>query len=99
MGKIKSEYRDKRKNVFTKDGTDLLISLQAHKYCLSGRRNQEEEVLEPEYAIRLIHELMMSNKSLSLPDVFNDRLCGLMVRVPGYRSRGPGFDYRRYQIF
>jgi hypothetical protein len=27
------------------------------------------------------------------------RLCGLVVRVPGYRSRGPGFDYRRYQIF
>jgi hypothetical protein len=22
-----------------------------------------------------------------------------VVRVPGYRSRGPGFDFRRYQIF
>jgi hypothetical protein len=28
-----------------------------------------------------------------------DRLCGLVVRVPGYRSRGPVFDSRRYQIF
>jgi hypothetical protein len=28
-----------------------------------------------------------------------DRLCGLVVRVPGYRSRGPGFDFQRYQIF
>jgi hypothetical protein len=28
-----------------------------------------------------------------------DRLCGLVVRVPGYRSRGPGFDSMRYQIF
>jgi hypothetical protein len=27
-----------------------------------------------------------------------DRLCGLVVRVPGYRSRGPGFDSRPYQI-
>jgi hypothetical protein len=26
------------------------------------------------------------------------RLCGLVVRVPGYRS-GSGFDSRRYQIF
>jgi hypothetical protein len=25
--------------------------------------------------------------------------CGLVVRVPGYRSRGPGFDSRPYQIF
>jgi hypothetical protein len=26
-------------------------------------------------------------------------LCGLAVRVPGYRSRGPVFDSHRYQIF
>jgi hypothetical protein len=25
--------------------------------------------------------------------------CGPVVRVPGYRSRGPSFDSRRYQIF
>jgi hypothetical protein len=28
-----------------------------------------------------------------------DPLCGLVVRVPGYRSRGPGFDSQHYQIF
>jgi hypothetical protein len=27
------------------------------------------------------------------------RLSGLAVRVPSYRSRGGGFDSRRYQIF
>jgi hypothetical protein len=26
-------------------------------------------------------------------------LFGLVVRVPGYRLRGPGFGYRLYQIF
>jgi hypothetical protein len=29
----------------------------------------------------------------------HDRLWDLVVRVPGYGSRGPGFDSRRYQIF
>jgi hypothetical protein len=28
-----------------------------------------------------------------------DRLCGLVVRVPGYRFRGAGFDSQRYEIF
>jgi hypothetical protein len=28
----------------------------------------------------------------------DDRLCGLVVRVPGYRFRGPGFDFLRHQI-
>ena len=32
-------------------------------------------------------------------DYEKDRLCGLVVRVSGYRYRGPGFDSRRYQIF
>jgi hypothetical protein len=28
-----------------------------------------------------------------------DRLCSLVVRVPGYRSRASGFDSERHQIF
>jgi hypothetical protein len=28
-----------------------------------------------------------------------DRLCSLVVRVPGYRSRGCRFDSRYYEIF
>jgi hypothetical protein len=31
--------------------------------------------------------------------VDGDRLCGLVVRDSGCRSRGPGFDSRRFQIF
>ena len=30
--------------------------------------------------------------------VLQNHLCGLVVRVSGYRYRGPGFDPRRYQI-
>ena len=30
---------------------------------------------------------------------WEDRLCGLVVRVSGYKYRGLGFDSRRYQIF
>ena len=29
----------------------------------------------------------------------DDRLCGQVVRVSGYRYIGLGFDSRRYQIF
>jgi hypothetical protein len=31
--------------------------------------------------------------------IIKDRLCGLVVRVSGYRYRGPGFASRPYQIF
>jgi hypothetical protein len=42
-------------------------------------------------------DIYASNK-MSECDTGN-RLCGLVVRVPGYRSRGPGFDSRHYKIF
>jgi hypothetical protein len=31
--------------------------------------------------------------------IYNDHLCGLVVRMPGCKPRGPGFDFRHYQIF
>jgi hypothetical protein len=34
---------------------------------------------------------------LHFPGVKMDHLCGLVVRVPGYRSGGPGFDSRALQ--
>jgi hypothetical protein len=33
------------------------------------------------------------------PSVFQNRLCVLVVRVPGYRSRGPVFDSQCYHTF
>jgi hypothetical protein len=35
---------------------------------------------------------------LTICQSFWDLLCGLVVRVPGYRSRSTGFDSRSYQI-
>jgi hypothetical protein len=31
--------------------------------------------------------------------LYSQKVRGLVVRVPGYSSRGPGFDSRCYQIF
>jgi hypothetical protein len=44
-------------------------------------------------------KLELINRSLFYEDVLGsgDHLCGLVVRVSGYRSAGPGFDYRHYQ--
>ena len=44
----------------------------------------------------LVHS-MLDIFACCMPTV--DRLCGLVVRVSGYRYRGLGFDSRRYQIF
>jgi hypothetical protein len=33
-----------------------------------------------------------TNSDILRTSVVKDRLCDLLVRVPGYRSRGPGFD-------
>jgi hypothetical protein len=49
--------------------------------------------------IIIIIIIIISSSSSSSSSSSIDRLSGLVVRVPGYRSRGPGFDSRRYQIF
>jgi hypothetical protein len=40
-----------------------------------------------------------SSHNLSIYICSLDHLCGLVIRVPGYRSRGSGFDSWRSQIF
>jgi hypothetical protein len=53
------------------------------------------------FLLRQAMESRIQTLSFTLPfhNCLNDRLCGLVVRVPGYTSRDPGFDSRRYQIF
>jgi hypothetical protein len=46
-----------------------------------------------------IYQGEIGSKHNHFSDRHFDRLCGLVVRVPGYRSRGPGFDSRQYQNF
>jgi hypothetical protein len=36
---------------------------------------------------------------ISIRPYYHALFCGLVARVPGYRSKDPGFDSRRYQIF
>jgi hypothetical protein len=46
-----------------------------------------------------ISEASGEKKLFMSSEIGTDRLCDLVVRVSGYRSRGPGFDSRRHQIF
>jgi len=62
-----------------------------------------EKCSPAEYMFISVCSLQLYNATLNfrflLISVFIFRFCGLVVRVSGYRYRGPGFDPRRYQIF
>jgi hypothetical protein len=47
----------------------------------------------------LLHALSISAWFPHGNGICRDRLCGLLVWVPGCRSKGPAFDSQRYQIF
>jgi hypothetical protein len=47
----------------------------------------------------MIQIKLKSDHTLNSVFKVQDCLCGLVVRVPGYRSRGPEFDSWRYHIF
>ena len=70
-------------------------------WCAAARMPQLE--LEQRKNIKFLVKLGKSRNEIReiLVQVYgdNDRLCGLVVRVSGYRYRGLGFDSRRYQIF
>jgi hypothetical protein len=69
-------------------GSDLLIE------CPSGSPVANPKS-GPDYSLFTTKQFFFFK--LHIP--VSDCLCGLVDRVPGYRSRDPGFDYRHYQIF
>jgi hypothetical protein len=63
-----------------------------------GRLLQEQPEAKPlALHIAQTHSTASTNKQMCIVNLAN-RLCGPVVRVPGYRHTGPGFDSRRYQI-
>jgi hypothetical protein len=44
-----------------------------------------------------VHTLLDRISVFSSSYVIEDRLCGLVVRIPGYRSGGPAFDSQHYK--
>jgi hypothetical protein len=51
------------------------------------------------YISRLLTSINYEPSHYAILSSDGDRLCGLVVGVSSYRSRGPGFDSRPYQIF
>jgi hypothetical protein len=84
----------------------------AHLLVYMSRKNLDDKVrltsehlnfknsklFRPVSVITLKHCSGPKKRNLLYTSEF-DRLCGLVVRVSGYRSRGPGFDSRLFQIF
>jgi hypothetical protein len=63
-------------------------------------RIKDAEIRETHYDNHVLrHTLRMRGTFLIKLFIHCDRLCGLVVRVPGHTFRGSGFDSRRYQIF
>jgi hypothetical protein len=67
--------------------TILSLTLDA---CISGTQLLKESLKSSLF----LNELNSVRKWFGC-----DRHCGLVVRVSGYRYRGPGFDPRRLQTF
>jgi hypothetical protein len=44
-------------------------------------------------------EMYPRTKKKNSVELVRERTSGLVVRVYGYRSRGPGFDFRLFHIF
>jgi hypothetical protein len=89
-----------------------LVCLDIFTFPLQGfirRRSASHEYFQLSCKNRRQTTLTLKHKMVVLAKIFfhdfqhfsriHDRLCGLVVRIPAYSSRVPGFDSRHYQIF
>jgi hypothetical protein len=68
--------------------------------CRGVAGDTEYDIVVISFVMVMSRKLILLSCSVSIVYCMEgDRLCGLVVRVPGYRYRGPGVDSRRYQIF
>jgi hypothetical protein len=93
----KVQLTDKRRKAGTakvnKDGIHVLL-------YTDRQTNQKTKQLTPRIWVPLektpVAQLL---KNFPIFSISQDRFCGLVVKDPGYRSRGPEFDSRLYPSF
>jgi hypothetical protein len=75
----------------------IYFKYQTHIH-MSDLRNKSQFIPKGSFYGEKLPSLNISHASTLRPFPSNIGLCGLVVRVYGYRSRGPRFDFRPYQI-
>jgi hypothetical protein len=71
----------------------VVLPVASHRLCYSG------SIIMKYHRKLYLHFSFCGSKFLPPNLLMQDLLCGLVIRVPGHRSRGPGFGSLRYQIF
>ena len=75
-----------------------ILAFRVYYVCLhQGDLSYDKTIVPDNREVRHPRSVYSINKPYYI--IHTDRLCGLVVRVSGYRYRGLGFDSRRYQIF
>jgi hypothetical protein len=78
------------------DRVSLVKSTLLHFGALCSKRAESDcAVTHPTLTSRRVVKIL----SVYFLNMFFLRIFVIYVRVPGYRSEGPGFDSQRYQIF
>jgi hypothetical protein len=81
----------------------FLSALHAFRFSITnteknfGSEQCRKSIIQIAYQMTRIFRPLDESEILHFRSTI-DRLCGLVVRVPGYRSIDPGFDSQRYQI-